>query len=267
MVSTDTRTELPEATASSTRGSNDSHIHGYPHILDTGSISMFGVVSGQSLSQQQWPAKLQIRELSLLHDGEPNREVSTIGAFHRLVMVYRGEGQIQLLSRYIDTWFNVMPSRQETSNSALSASPTWPAEMLEPDGARPSDPLNITRQLTELRDLKDGWADGTQNIRDWGSGFGKAPSHDGLDWLASKFERFYSSAAPRPYIYPTPEGGVQAEWSLGDIESSLEIDIDSHTAEWFRADLKADSSEDRTVNLDDPTDWQWVADQLRRDAN
>ena len=53
MVSTNTRTGLLETTASATRGNNDSRIHGYPHILDTGSISMFGVISGQSLSQQQ----------------------------------------------------------------------------------------------------------------------------------------------------------------------------------------------------------------------
>ena len=123
--------------------------------------------------------------------------------------------------------------------------------------------LDIKRRLTELRDLKDGWADGMQNVRDWGSGFGKAPSQDGLDWLAAQFERFYPNDAPRPRIYPTPEGGVQIEWSLGD----LEIDIDAHTAEWFSADLNADSSEERILNLDNPTDWQWVTNQLRRDAS
>ena len=123
--------------------------------------------------------------------------------------------------------------------------------------------LDIKRRLTELRDLKDGWADGMQNVRDWGSGFGKAPSQDGLDWLAAQLERFYPNDAPRPRIYPTPEGGVQIEWSLGD----LEIDIDAHTAEWFSADLNADSSEERILNLDNPTDWQWVTNQLRRDAS
>ncbi len=127
--------------------------------------------------------------------------------------------------------------------------------------------LDIKRRLAELRDLEDGWADGMQNVRDWGSGFGKAPSHDGLDWLAAQFERFYPDDAPHPYLYPTPEGGVQAEWSLGDIESSLEIDIDAHTAEWFCTDLSTDFLEERVVNLDDPVDWQWVADQLRHHAN
>ena len=121
----------------------------------------------------------------------------------------------------------------------------------------------IKRRLAELRDLQDGWADGMQNVRDWGSGFGKAPSHDGLAWLTVQFERFYPNDAPRPRIYPTPEGGIQAEWPLGD----LEIDIDAHTAEWFSTDLSVDSSEECILNLDDPTDWQWVIDQLRRDAN
>ena len=123
--------------------------------------------------------------------------------------------------------------------------------------------LDIRRRLAEFRDLKDGWADGMQNVRDWGSGFGKAPSHDGLDWLAEQFERFYPDDAPRVYIYPTPEGGIQAEWSQGD----LEIDIEAHTAEWFCADLEADDSEERVLNLDNPTDWQWLVAQLRRDTN
>lgn len=123
--------------------------------------------------------------------------------------------------------------------------------------------LDIKRRLAEFRDLEDGWADGMQNVRDWGSGFGKAPSHNGLDWLAAQFERFYPDDAPRPRLYPTPEGGVQAEWSLGD----LEIDIDAHTAEWFDADVNDDSMEERVLNLDDAADWQLIADLLHRDPN
>ena len=122
--------------------------------------------------------------------------------------------------------------------------------------------LDIKRRLAEFRDLEDGWADGMQNVRDWGSGFGKAPSHNGLDWLAAQFERFYPDDAPRPRLYPTPEGGVQAEWSLGD----LEIDIDAHTAEWIDTNIDDDSMGEHVLNMDDLADWQWVISRLRRDA-
>lgn len=263
MVSTNTRTGLLETTASATRGNNDSRIHGYPHILDTGIISMFGVISGQSLSQQQASGNLQIQDPFSINDVVPNRGTPTMFPINRPMMSHMGMGRIQLLRRYLDAWSLGMPSRPGPTNLRISGSLTWVTETIDPYVAPRSDLLDIKRRLTELRDLKDGWADGMQNVRDWGSGFGKAPSQDGLDWLAAQFERFYPNDAPRPRIYPTPEGGVQVEWSLGD----LEIDIDAHTAEWFSADLNADSSEERILNLDNPTDWQWVTNQLRRDAS
>ena len=73
-------------------------------------------------------------------------------------------------------------------------------------------PLDIAAQLEELRNLKDGWADGIQHPSDWGSGYGKAPRHDGLNWLWDRLEREYPDDLPLTCIYPTPEGGVQMEW-------------------------------------------------------
>ena len=51
--------------------------------------------------------------------------------------------------------------------------------------------LDIAAQLDRLRNLKDGWADGMQHPRDWGKGYGKAPSHEGLDWLCDTLGREY----------------------------------------------------------------------------
>lgn len=53
-----------------------------------------------------------------------------------------------------------------------------------------------------LRALKDGWLDGE----------GLAPPSYGLDWFDAAFARFYPADAPRPYVYPMPDGGVQLEW-------------------------------------------------------
>ena len=124
------------------------------------------------------------------------------------------------------------------------------------------DPMGITRQLTDLRNLRDGWADGMQPAHQWGEGYGKAPSAAGLDWLIRQFGAKYDIHLPCPYLYPTPEGGVQAEWSLGDHEVSLEIDLIQHTGNWHSFDLRTNKSTERALDLDDAGWWEWLADQL-----
>ena len=78
--------------------------------------------------------------------------------------------------------------------------------------------LDIPSRLDELRELKDGWIEGS----------GRAPDHSGLDWLTRSFEFYYPSSLGLPYAYPTPEGGIQFEWSIGTNEISLEIDLLDH---------------------------------------
>ena len=136
--------------------------------------------------------------------------------------------------------------------------------MLNTDPTRTGiDSLEIDRQLAGLRDLKDGWADGTQPAAQWGDGFGKAPSHLGLEWLALQLNRQCPQHIPLPYLYPTPEGGVQAEWSLGANEASLEIDIDTRLAEWHCLNLHTDQATERSLDLSQPDSWQWIAKEIQ----
>ena len=37
-------------------------------------------------------------------------------------------------------------------------------------------------------------------------------------------------------MYPTPEGGIQAEWTFNSTEISLEIDLDQKTGDWHEYD-------------------------------
>ena len=115
------------------------------------------------------------------------------------------------------------------------------------------DPLDVPACLDEFRILKDGWLNGE----------GSPPSHEGLDWLAESFERCYPDA-PLPYVYPTVEGGVQMEWSLGSKEISLEITLANHSAEWFWTDVASDDENERTLDLNAAADWEWIADEIRR---
>ena len=80
----------------------------------------------------------------------------------------------------------------------------------------PLDPLDVTLRLDELAKLEDGWLDGK----------GKAPAKEKLEWIADTFESSFDTGLSLPHLYPTAEGGVQAEWSLNDWEVSLDIDLE-----------------------------------------
>ena len=74
----------------------------------------------------------------------------------------------------------------------------------------------------------------------------------------------YKTSLPRPYIYPSTEGGIILEWSLGDNEASLEIDLAEHSAEWHCLDVRSNRSNERQIGLDEPASWQWLAAELSR---
>lgn len=115
------------------------------------------------------------------------------------------------------------------------------------------DPLDVGMRLEELANLKDGWLEGE----------GKAPASDGLIWLRGVFNKYYSEEAILPRLYPTVEGGIQAEWKLGQIAASLEIDIETHNADWFQVDLTTDVEESKkALNLDFPESWKWLVARI-----
>ncbi len=116
------------------------------------------------------------------------------------------------------------------------------------------DPLDVPARLDELRTLKDGWLDGK----------GFAPRAAGLDWLATAFEQHYPGDLALPRLFPTAEGGIQAEWSLSTQELSLEIDIQRRMAEWHSLDVQSGADAERPLNLDCGEDWQWLAGEIRR---
>ena len=109
----------------------------------------------------------------------------------------------------------------------------------------PLDELDISAQIYDLRQLKDGWLEGQ----------GKAPSKEGLDWLSQAFDKHYSGNLPLPYLYPTEPGGVQAEWSLGRNEITLEIDLTEHSGYFHALHMEDDTEETRHLDLGSGTHW------------
>lgn len=114
------------------------------------------------------------------------------------------------------------------------------------------DPLDVVSRLNEFRKLKDGWLDGC----------GIAPSHDALNWFSDRFENNFSDDLPLPHLYPTEEGGVQAEWTLGQYEVSLDVDLRTHTGTWHNMNMESATSEDQTFNLDIADSWKMLESMI-----
>ena len=116
------------------------------------------------------------------------------------------------------------------------------------------DPLDVPARLEEFRTMQDGWHDGE----------GMAPHGAGLDWLATDFDRHYPDDIPLPHTYPTPEGGIEMEWSLGAHSVVLEVDLSTHQGDCLGADNQSDAEDTRTLDLDSCESWAWLAGKIRR---
>jgi hypothetical protein len=115
----------------------------------------------------------------------------------------------------------------------------------------PLDALAIPARLEDLRSLKAGWLDGQ----------GQAPSQDGLDWLSQAFGQHYPEGLPLPFLYPSLEGGIQAEWSVEPNEASLKVDLVGRSGYWQSLNMETNTEESRELNLADAADWRWLAEK------
>ena len=114
------------------------------------------------------------------------------------------------------------------------------------------DPLDVADRLDGFRALQDGW------LEDGAS----APSHDGLDWLSTVFDRYFPSDGILPHTFPTYDGGVRMEWSHENHKFILEIDLEGRLGEWLWFDRTSDQEDERQLNMDERTSWKWVASEI-----
>lgn len=117
---------------------------------------------------------------------------------------------------------------------------------------KPQPLVNV--RIDELKQLEHGWLNGQ----------GFAPPHAGLDWFGEAFNCYFPEDLPRPYLYPTPEGGVRVEWSAKPHELSLDIDLKARTGFWHVLNLADDTEHSRVVNLNDKQDWGWLGAEVRK---
>ena len=128
-----------------------------------------------------------------------------------------------------------------TTQSLLSTSPTGLVELMTPKA-----------QVSELRRLTAGWLDG--------EGVSPDPCH--LSWLAEQFDDCYPDDAPEPYIYLTPDGNVQLEWTFGAIEAEVVVTLASGAAAWCRTDTDMMASSEKDLDLNKSEHWRWLVAEL-----
>lgn len=82
--------------------------------------------------------------------------------------------------------------------------------------ANPADLVALDERFRMLEGLQQGWLDGE----------GSAPTPAALHNARTVMAEFLRLDAPLPRLYPTPDGGVQAEWTSGDYELSVTFEPD-----------------------------------------
>ena len=119
----------------------------------------------------------------------------------------------------------------------------------------PLDPLDVPARLETLGLLRDGWLDGK----------GLRPSEAGLSWLSRSWTELWPDDVSLPYVYPTPEGGVQLEWSSKAASVSAEIALNTRIAELLAARTEdGDILEEARIDLASADAWSQLAEVVRR---
>lgn len=116
----------------------------------------------------------------------------------------------------------------------------------------------IHERIKELAQLQDGWLNGE----------GVAPNAAALQKLERAFNELYARDLTEPYLYPTPEGNVLAEWPFEHCDMSLDINLADFSA-WFH-NFRRDRGSEVELNLQldpDVTDtagWRMLNDVVRK---
>ena len=112
----------------------------------------------------------------------------------------------------------------------------------------------IREQISNLGELEGGWLEGT----------GKALDPDELAKLAERLVQHYPLSAPELRLYPKADGNVQAEWWIGNYSAVLEVFLDeSGVAEWSDYNHQTSQETERSVNINNKRDWEWVVQRLQ----
>lgn len=99
---------------------------------------------------------------------------------------------------------------------------------------------NAERHM-ELLELAPGWL----------AGEGVPPTGELLELVGAWLDEHQRQDLEEPRLFPTPEGGVEAEWRIGRLDLSIEFDPRRGLAEWHQLDLDSGAVVEEQVALQD----------------
>ena len=79
--------------------------------------------------------------------------------------------------------------------------------------------------------------------------------------MAEFFKTNYS-LEQQPYLYPTPDGTIQAEWDVGRWRVSLEIEPSSMQGDYYALNLDSDAERQEAFNLLESEQWRQLCREI-----
>ena len=83
-----------------------------------------------------------------------------------------------------------------------------------------------------------------------------------LKTLSEYFEYRYTDKFDLPYLYPTPDKTIRAEWSFHDTEISLEIDTETLLAFYHSISFEINDAIELNLDLNNQSGWDELNAQL-----
>lgn len=125
-------------------------------------------------------------------------------------------------------------------------------QVLEVDFVESLDPQDIGYRVEELSQLADGWLDGE----------GVAPKLEGLSWFQQTWQTCIDVDVRLPFLYPTPTGGLSAEWDGTAARASLDVDLEKKTGQWISRS-ESDVTVAEELNLANEDAWRRLGSLIR----
>lgn len=117
--------------------------------------------------------------------------------------------------------------------------------------------LHIPTRIDQLAELEKGWLHSE----------GEPIKSNDLQFVAGLLQRAVEEQSlPRPYLYPTPSGGIQAEWSFQDSEVSAEFNFGEGTIHFHGVHLRTRTDAEECFQLRDAELSEHLVDFVSRFA-
>lgn len=101
--------------------------------------------------------------------------------------------------------------------------------------------MRNAERCMELLELAPGWLDGEA----------VPPTRELLELVGAWLDEHQLQDLEQPRLFPTPEGGLEAEWRIGRLDLSIEFDPSSCLAEWHQLDLDSGAVVEQQAQLQD----------------